>query len=371
MKRVHELAVRISGKKTYSDLIFLVLASVMAFHFNQLRFGMTGQPLENNIYQLMEGSAHTPFQYRVLIPWTVNLVLQALKLLPGVPPISPESIFQYIELIAMFLLLVALHNYAALFFENHAVVMLSSFIAFPAMLFHFVLPRPSPLWYVHWFPFDIPAVLFVTVGLTLLYRKKWLLFYPLLLIATVNRETSIFLVLAYLVTSIGREKFKTVFYHVFLQLALVAVVKYMLFEIYVSNPVGDAGLDPLEIYHAQDVQGLFDRLHRFLHGDLSAASDIGVNIRAFMKPSAYPFIFSVLGYLWIPVALLVSTVRHDFVTKTLVVAACWWSAGMYFGTVYQLRVFGELLPMVGTAFVLIIGELLKKEIAYNTHTVGS
>ncbi len=87
--------------------------------------------------------------------------------------------------------------------------------------------------------------------------------------------------------------------------------------------------------------------------------------------SAYPFIASIVGYLWIPVLALVSMVPSNFVKMALIVAVPWWVSGMYIGTLTQLRTLGELLPIVGTAFVLILSELLRKEMVPTEHRLRS
>lgn len=335
-----------ANMKFFRELTFYALAMVMTFHFSQLRFGLSGQPLENNIYHLMEGTGSTPLQHRVLIPGSVNLILTSLTLLPSVPVIAPESIFQYIELLSVFLLFVAVRHYVSLFLDNDLVGILSSILTFNALLFSYVMPRASPLWYVHWFPFDIPAVLFITVGLILIYQKKWTQYYLVFLVATVNRETSCFLTVAYLLTSLSKWKTKQVTAHCLLQFLIWATIKYILFRIYSDNPVGDGGLDPTKAHWSL---GLYD------------PNDFAVNLETLISVSAYPFIFSITGFLWVPTMLLLRRVREEFVRRSMVVTVPWCLSMLYAGTLTQLREFGELVPFVGVAFMLALQELLRME----------
>lgn len=330
-------------KNFLREFCFYTLAAVMAFHFCQLRFGMTGQPLENNIRHLMDGTAYTPFQYRVLIPWFVNLILEALKLFSGVPTISPDKLFQSIELLTVFLLFVAVRHYVSVVLGNYTLGFVSSVLVFHALLFSYVMPRAVPLWYVHWFPFDIPAVLFVTAGLFLIHQEKWVPYYFLFLVATLNRETSFFLTLIYLLTNLGKGKAKQLGLHCLAQFLIWATVKYVLFTMYINNPVGDSGQDP--DYAAWHI-GLYD------------PNDLGVNLRTLTIISEYPFIFSIVGYLWLPAALLVRMIHNDFVKRTMVVIVPWCASILYVGTLTQLRIFGELIPIVVVAFITALKELL-------------
>lgn len=78
-----------------------------------------------------------------------------------------------------------------------------------ALLFsyHFAFLRANETFtYTFLYPYNLPAVLFTTLGLIALYRKQWTLYYVLFAFATLNRETSYFLAFVYLAVSFGQEK---------------------------------------------------------------------------------------------------------------------------------------------------------------------
>ena len=343
------------------ELVFYAIAAAGAYHFSQLRFALSGQQPDNDIYHLMSGTGYTPFQYRVFVPWMVNLILSGFKLFPSIPEVSPEGLFQNIELLTVFLLFIAVRYLVSMFSTNDIARMTSPFIVFHVPLFHYVLPRAEPLWYVHWFPWDIPSVLFITMGLIFLRTQRWTPYYVLFIAATMNRETSICLTFVYLLTSLGNglARSKRVAFHCTLQFLIWASIKYLLYGMYIDNPAGDTGMDPT---HAPWSRGLYD------------PSGFLPNVQTLLLAegrSAYPFIASIVGYLWIPVLALVSMVPSNFVKMALIVAVPWWVSGMYIGTLTQLRTLGELLPIVGTAFVLILSELLRKEMVPTEHRMRS
>src|SRR5467141_3903723 len=140
------------------DVVFFAAAVILSLHSVPYQLMACYPPPDHgddSPSALAAGVASTPYQYRVLVPWIVRAAVEMHL-------IRPES-----EM-AMFvgLQVVALSVYAILPFN------------------YFNLP---------YYPYDVPSVVFFTLGLILIHDRNWVWFYPLFGIATLNRETSIFL----------------------------------------------------------------------------------------------------------------------------------------------------------------------------------
>jgi hypothetical protein len=132
-------------------------------------------------------------------------------------------------------------------------------------------------------------MMFFTLGMILVYKKRWLPYYLFFAIATFNRETTCFLTFIYMFTAFGKERNRTIALHCGVQLVIWMAIKYSLYLIYAPN----AG---------QPFQG-----------------GVTVNMHIFTMPSYYFFILSNMGFLWIPTLLFWRRVEDDYVKRLLFV----------------------------------------------------
>ncbi len=173
--------------------------------FVSLRMSMSSVYIGADLSALMMGDAHIPYQYRVLVPIAVRGVTAlglgaplAWLLAPlGIAGLSdsfavpPDVIATYlaVEILSVWGILVSFRALAALFVPRFAVQAGAALVLLAALG---VLPLCSPgsrLWY----PSDMPAVLVVVVSYLLLFSGRVGLFCALFPAATLNRETTLFL----------------------------------------------------------------------------------------------------------------------------------------------------------------------------------
>jgi hypothetical protein len=309
--------------KNISEKLFFILVLSAAYYFTTVWFELTYEFRGAPWRELTAQIAQTPFQYRTLIPSLVNILSKLI-------PLAPSVLYFWISFIIVILLIYALRSYLTLFIETP----LSSFFAFGAYLvlpYTYILNRSLALRY----PSDLPSVLFFTVGLILLYKKNWRLFYPLYIIATFNRETSCYLTAAYLCTAIGYEDKKRILFHVKIQAITWLAVKYVLYLIYRTS----AG-------------------HGFFQLKLKD------NIDFFLAPHAYPLLLSALGYLWIPSLVFWRYIPAPFVRRTILLIPLFFLGMFLVGNMWEIRIYGELTPVVISACALIITELCRKKISF-------
>jgi hypothetical protein len=300
-----------------ANALYLGVVCLGAYYFTQLRFSFTssgGATLE----ALVSGTAPTPFQYRVLIPWLVRGLLTLL------PSLSLPGTFQFIELLAVIGLVLAFRTWLKRLLTHPTLAALLSLSIFYALPFHFLFPREFAFFY----PSDIPAVLFFTLGLLFLHRQDWKRFYPLLLLATLNRETALFLTVVYVFTAFGTRPRRAVIVHTLAQLALWGAAKASLYVLYRSNP----GL------------GIFE-------------SQLASNLAWLSQPAVLIEVASLWGFVWIPVLIWGRSIPDDFVRRSLWAALPYVLALGTVGVVHEMRIYAEFIPLMLGAFWLIVVRL--------------
>ncbi len=315
-----------AGRKLIPQALFFIFAAIISYDYTLIRFALNQQYLRARLADLVNGTAAVPFQYRVLAPGLVNLLTRAH--LPFPPFDSPLHLFQLFEFLSTLLLIVAYRHYLRLFFPDAILSSLLSLALVLILPFNFLLSRTGAYFY----PWDTPSILFFTLGLTLLYRKKMSLYYLLFILATFNRETTCFLTFIMLLTAGGGTKRKTLFFHAAAQLVIWITIKYLLFRLYAGNP----GV------------GLFQR-------------HWSGNLEYLAVPANYAILLSSMGFIWAPTLLLYKKIQDDFARRALLVVFPFFLGIAYVAKIGELRHYGELIPVILTGFLLILKEMLKPE----------
>ncbi|MDD5550607.1 MAG: hypothetical protein PHS34_04980 [Candidatus Omnitrophica bacterium] len=186
----------------------------------------------------------------------------------------------------------------------------------------------------------MPSILFFTLGLILLYKKDWSKYYILFIVATFNKETACFLTFIYLFTAIGKTKPGKIAFHCFLQLVIWLAIKYFLYRLYAANPG----------------PGLFE----INNIDINV-SHLTRNVAWLLNLRNYPIVFfKSMGFIWVPTLLGYSLIKDEFIKRSLWVVFPFLGGMMFVANIYELRIYGEIIPLVLTAFLLITREFFRK-----------
>lgn len=319
-----------SRKDILSEALFLLTAFIASFLFSQLRITHCERFASPEMFQEMaSGIGHKPWQYRILIPEIASF-LNHVKL-----P-ARDSLYGWakiLEMVFMVLAVVAFRRYLYLLLKNKEVSTILSFSLFLILPFHIFFPRP---YYANYW-FDTPALFFFTLGLVLLYEKRMVPYYILFVIATLNRETTCFLTLVFLVTSLGHEKLVKIIGHCAAQFVIWMTIKTVLAKIYINNP----GADGFEWY------------------DGSGLTHYADNLLFFSNPKNYPALFSFMGFIWIPILFYYKRITDEFVQRSLWVCVPYFAGMFLVANIYELRIYTELAPLFLSAFFLILIDLIK------------
>ncbi len=277
--------------------------------------------------ELVGGQAWAPFQYRALVPWLIAGA-DRLGLVAGG---DLRLAFATVEAISAFLLVAAMERLLKLYFPATRAALLA-----PAVLIPLVFTLATPVRAnAYLYPYDTPAVLFMAVGLWLLLARKWWAFYPLFAVATLNRETTCFLTIMYLLGALRRYAPRTMAAHVTAQAAIWIAIKLALVWLYPSIPIEDRGATPFI------EQPLF----------ISMAER---NLQFLINPLSYAYVVAALGGTWVALGLYGRLVDPPEVRRALLVAIPFVLAMSYVGLLAEIRVFCELVPLFTLGYVLML-----------------
>ncbi len=279
-------------------LSLYLLASVL---FTQAYFGRAIEWRQAPLEKMMRFEADTPFQYRILAP----LVIRVFVLTTNIEPYSASKI---LTVIWTFFALLAFRTLMGIFFSDGR-ASLGALLMVYSMYWNYAV---FGIWRM---PFDIPAILLFTLGLSALMRQRWLLFYLVFVIRALNRETIIFLSVAFIFLSWRRTEPALMWKHVGVQLALWLFVRAMLVIIF------------------KDSQG----------GQFQ--NQFAANIKILSSgTSAIPLVLS-FGALWLP-AFTGWGIIDWRIRRLLLVTIPF--AGLMFvvGNLHELRIYNELVPIM-------------------------
>ena len=311
-----------------SELVFLLALVIVTYNFVGLRIQFGQDPWIDYIFpRILDFDGEKPWQYRILIPLLYNQICSL-----QIPFLDLTQIVKLIEIASTIMLVLAFRYYLSLFIKDKQATWMMSLLLFFVLPFHYFFPDPFHAFY--WF--DTPSLLFFTVGMILLYKKKWIWFYPLFAVATLNRETTCFLTFIYLFTALGNERVLTIVFHCAAQFFIWMIIKTALFVLFIDNPGSQAGFEISS--PGQDVTHFADNVHYF------------------MNPKNVASFLSIFGFIWIPVLFLHGQIKDQFVKRSLLVFIPQVCGMMIVANIYELRIFSETIPVFLAAFCIILSE---------------
>lgn len=195
---------------------------------------------------LLTGTAARPYVYRLLVPLLVKIIS------PFIPPTLPQwnlgalpafqKVFyqlngdQYprevtICLIIMFLSLAGF-AYAERGFLNDLGFSARDQFILPLIAQILILPFTVHFAYIY----DLPQILLITLSLRMLCRQKWASYLFWLAIATLNKETSLLLIIVFMLYYWTRVTHRAYFAILSTQGIIYILIRAILFELYQNNP---------------------------------------------------------------------------------------------------------------------------------------
>ena len=197
----------------YKWIILFLITSSCGIVFTYYYFLYTHEYPEGSYQRIANHKADKVFQTRLLITSIANFLEPTVPLLRStfqwaVPyPINYEVILQLINSAFLTILILLIRPLAEVL--GYLTKPVTSLLILVPLSWNYIgingLIDGAGLYY----PYDIPSLTFFAAGIILFLQKKWLWFYPIFILACLNRESACFITMAgFLLTfQIGESKF--------------------------------------------------------------------------------------------------------------------------------------------------------------------
>ncbi|WP_263382145.1 hypothetical protein [Granulicella arctica] len=311
-------------------------------------FYLSCTPSYLDLYRYEQGLERTPFQDRLLmmfpLAWAHQdpMLIQLAKVMTSLPAWFPggvraEELMQApIDLACVVVTgLVA----RAMYVKASPYKLLAPYV-YPLTLI--MLTTTYTIYTMHRlrFIYDLPSVGFFSLGLYLIYvRKSSHLFIILFIIATVNRETTVFLLPFYLISEYFRYN----------QNSYAKSVKPFLLGSIKSRMTWTVLL-PLAAYwvywHAWVTK-------HFAHNSSESLSRIWLNVGILLWPTSWIQILSVFAFSGPLIYLSRKLIADETLRAWQWVFPMWFIFMVRYGILIEVRIFGELIPYIACLAVLI------------------
>lgn len=186
------------------------------------------------------------------------------------------------------------------------------------------------------FYYDLPSLGFFSLGLYLIYlRRHPLWFVALFLVATVNRETTLMLLLFFVLTAVtddDRVDWRRAYARRTLAVVLPLALYWAAWHIFVGR--------------------------MFAHNHLEWIRHYQVNAVLLAWPPAWPQMFSAGCFLVLPIFLFRRCVKDRTLRIWLWVLPAWFGIMFVYGILVEVRIFGELIPYLACMAALIAEQLI-------------
>lgn len=263
-----------------------------------------------SLSKLISFHAQNPYQTRILMPLIGNGLAQLL-------PIANITLFTFLEVISVFCLLLVFREFLVtiqLVDEKHENFgdLLALLILVPLVYNYTVLQN---LYY----PYDMPEMALFTLGLILILRQEWVLFYITFVIAVLTRETSGLLILALVLALYDKLPLRKLGLHVVVLVAIWGLIRNVVARIFQFNGGG--------LYEVHFMENL-----RYLYGALD------------FEPAAISTLMVFGGFL--PFVLLSWRQQPSLLKRWLLMGIPFFAFILYTAVIREVRVFTEMVPIV-------------------------
>jgi hypothetical protein len=252
-------------------------------------------------------NADKPFQYRILLPITAR----GIKYITPFVPL--KALYLMFDIASCFFLLLAFRYYLLLFCPAEMATVGAMLILYPIFWNYDILGN---LYY----PSDIPAILFYTLGLIFIYKRNHSLFYLVFFVSTWNRETSCFLTPVFLLHSLDKMKVPALCSHLLFQVFIWLSIKLGLHFWFLAN-------EGAILYENQWVWNINILIHPLKYW---------YNIIRFVLAFGLLWIFIPFGFKDHP----------KFFKQTLLVIFPFYIMHLLAGVLDEVRTLSELVPIV-------------------------
>jgi hypothetical protein len=308
-----------------AELGVFVAVAVIAWYFVHLRYVFNSEfplaTLSESATSLTAGTGYIPFQFRALIPWIAGALGGSI------------AVYRWLDVVAVVGIFYSFRFLLAGLFRGRALLLLP-FVVFYFLPWNYLLPRGIPIL----LPYDLPAVAFTALGLALLRRRAWPWYYAVLLVGCLNRETIVFLGIVFFAMELRRLPHQSLVVHLLLHAIIWLGVRFLMLGLYGDNP-GTA----FELYHVNS---------NVLH--------LKTNLDILLAPEHLIMVLSSFGFAWVLLIAGWKWIDDSFTRRALWIVPPYVILTFIAGNINEIRVFGELTPVIAMPVVVVLAGMLAR-----------
>jgi hypothetical protein len=313
-----------------------VFTFIVCAHFGLSYVGRNRYFLD--LHRYTDGKLGVPFQYRTLVAWIFR-ALVSNHFFSAIAAHAPKNYADPYRLAYLVVTIPALLG--CVFATGSTIYRLTGdadFSRWSSLLVVYMAYFNLLLTYglTYTLPYDVPSLFFFCIGINLVVRQKYWLYYLLFVPAVLNRETICFLTVFFAVWEWFRldgnpsRKLQRILPHVVVQLAMWVAIKLYLFKLYAHNPSEIA------------VNRVF-------------GNEFVYNLKEMVLPTQWPLLLSNFGF---TLPLLIGQRRwigsKAMAWECAILLPLWLCGMMWVGVVLEVRIFTELISIMAPAIALIL-----------------
>lgn len=282
-----------------------------------------------NLRQYALGHERLPFQARELMRypllWATDSTFLQRHTAGRIGLSSPERVaVLLISFVSLLLSIWAAQKIDRHFWPQARLRLLPSAVLVIVALFDFYLSVPFT------FPYDLPSMMFLGWGLFLILTDRFLWLLPLFAVATWNRETSLFLILALAAIALSRQgkwSLRSLRRKDLLQLVTLSVLWCV-------------------------ITGYLH--HKYAGNPTEAGARILINLRRLCKPVLWPAIFSASAFLLPWIYLRRHLISEPRLRACVLLLPLWVLMLLSAGQILEVRIYGDISVFVAVCAAAIL-----------------
>ena len=330
------------NKKLFATVLYIIISLYIFFVWiwsaDSIYTSFNGDP-DSKLSDLIYGTAHKPYVNRALVPFitrslhsivTVNSWESIEQKLLNIPRVQKETVrlgWEQ-EFLSEYLIALMVAFLSVFIFSFVIKKLWVHFYETPDYINNIIpvivlLVLPSLYWTGPHYIYDFPALLLFSLGLLLLLKKRWVLFYLIFILGCFNKETMILLTFLHFILYRKFDSSSNITSLLTFQIVLFTVISLLLGIVFSENPGS------------------------------SLNSHIFLNVRLLLNDYSWTFI--------VIFSLTIGFVFYDFEKKPLQLRQCAMMGIPFallifiFGVITELRTAYEVVPV---ALFLILHTIL-------------
>lgn len=281
-------------------------------------------PIPFKLQQFAYAQVESPYRRRVLVEWVYRAVLHLTHgrgYTGGHSHIRVEAMTDMaIAFVSLLVTVAVARKLVARFLgADSPMRWLSLLVLYMAAVHQFI----NPIIRVQ-FPYDLPGMAFFGAGTyAALTRNRWL-FYPVLILGTMNRETCMFLPPVLFLCMLRED------------VPLIQAMRQAPWWRY------------MELVAGMGAWWAVVRFCEFLTGGHGSGMQVNLrsNLRMMLFPLHWPLLAAVFGYLWIPCVLHWCRIRNVALRRIALLLPLWYAVMFVVGDVVEIRIHSEWIVYV-------------------------